>query len=89
MKMSQLKLSNFVSIRINVHSSTGRYLIALIDKSEYIPFFIDLKTGYYGKNLSFETNKKVVSMLEAALNNAMTDYLEHTEKSTKIEEYLI
>lgn len=78
-----------VKFRICVRQSSGRYLLALIDGNEYIPFFIDLKTGYYGKNLSFETNKRVVSMLETALENAMTDYLEHTEESPKAKEYLI
>ena len=66
-----------------------RTIVAIIDESEYIPFFIDLKTGYYGKNLSFETNKRIVSMLETALNNTMTNYLEHTENNPKIEEYRI
>jgi hypothetical protein len=59
-----------VKLRIRVRQSAGRYLLAVIDENEYVPFFIDLKTGYYGKNLSFEANKRVVSMLE----NAMTDY---------------
>jgi len=78
-----------VKLRIRVHQASGRYLIAIIDENEHIPFFIDLKTGYYGKNLSFETNTKVVSMLETALENAMTDYLDHTEENPKAEEYLI
>ncbi len=78
-----------VKLRIRVRQSAGRYLLAVIDKNEYIPFFIDLKTGYYGKNLSFETNKRVVSMLETALENAMTDYLDHTEENPKAEEYLL
>ncbi|MDM8542882.1 hypothetical protein QUF90_17540 [Desulfococcaceae bacterium HSG9] len=76
-----------VKLRIRVRQSVGRYLLAIIDKNEHIPFFIDLKTGYYGKNMSFETNKRVVSMVEAALENAMTDYLEHTEENPKVEEY--
>lgn len=78
-----------VKLRIRIRQSAGRYLIAVIDENEYIPFFVDLKTGYYGKNLSFETNRRVVSMLETALENAMTDYLEHTEENPKAEEYLI
>ena len=78
-----------VKLRIRLGQSVGRYLLAIIDGNEHIPFFIDLKTGYYGKNLSFETNKRVVSMLETALENAMTDYLEHTEGNLKAEEYLI
>ncbi len=78
-----------VKLRIRVRQSAGRYLLAVIDKNEHIPFFIDLKTGYYGKNLSFETNKRVVSMLETALENTMTNYLEHAEESSKTKEYLI
>ena len=78
-----------VKLRIRVRQSAGRYLLAVINENEYIPFFIDLKTGYYGKNLSFETNKRVVSILETALENAMTDYLEHTEGNPKAKEYLI
>jgi len=78
-----------VKLCIRARQSAGRYLLAVIDENEHIPFFIDLKTGYYGKNLSFETDKRVVSMLETALENAMTDYLEHTEENPKAEEYLI
>jgi len=64
-------------------------MIAVIDENEYIPFFIDLKTGYYGKNLSFRTNKRVVSMIETALENTMSDYLEYTEENKKVKEYSI
>lgn len=78
-----------VKLRIRVRQSAGRYLIGIINKDVYFPFFVDLKTGYYGKNLSFETNKRVVSMIETALENAMTDYLEHTEENPKAKEYLI
>ena len=76
-----------VKLRIRVRQSVGRYLVAILDGNEHIPFFIDLKTGYYGKNLSFETNRRVVSMLETALENTMTDYLEHTEENPKAKEY--
>jgi hypothetical protein len=78
---------DIVKLRIRVRQSAGRYLIGIINEDVYFPFFIDLKTGYYGKNLSFETNKRVVSMLETALENAMTDYLEHTEDNPKAKEY--
>jgi len=98
-----LNLKEFVRIGFRKGESRLRTLIsedvtieivklrirAVIDENEHIPFFIDLKTGYYGKNLSFETDKRVVSMLETALENAMTDYLEHTEENPKAEEYLI
>jgi len=78
-----------VKLRIRVGQSAERFLVGIIDESVYFPFFIDLKTGYYGKNLSFETNKRVISMLETALENLMSDYLEHTEENPKIKEYLI
>jgi len=76
-----------IKLRIRVRQSVGRYLLGVINEDVYLPFFIDLKTGYYGKNLSFEANKRVVSMLETALENAMTDYLEHTEENPKAKEY--
>ena len=85
--ISEYAAIEIVKLRIRVRQSAGRYLLAVIDENEYIPFFIDLKTGYYGKNLSFEANKRVVSMVETALENAMTDYLEHTEENPKAEEY--
>ena len=78
-----------VKLRIRVRQSAGRYLLGIINEDVYFPFFVDLKTGYYGRNLSFETNKRVVSMLETALENAMTDYIEHTEQNPKAKEYLI
>lgn len=78
-----------VKLRIRVRQSMGRYLVGIINRDVYLPFFIDLKTGYYGKNLSFETNKRVVLMIESALENAMTDYLNHTDENLKVKEYRI
>ena len=54
-----------------------------------MPVFIDLKTGYYGKNLSFAANKKVVAMIENAFEKTLTDYLEHTEEQPRLTEYRI
>ncbi len=63
--------------------SAGRYLIEITDGNEHIPFFADLKTGYCRKYLSSETNKRVASMLEPALENAMSNSPEHTEENPK------
>ena len=78
-----------VKLRIRVHNSVGRYLIGIIDGSEYLPIFIDLKTGYYGKNMALNADKKVASMLESALENSLTDYLEHTEENPRLTKYII
>jgi len=78
-----------VKLRLRVRQSEARYLLGVINKNEYFPFFIDLKTGYYGRNLRFETNKRVVSKLETALENVMTDYMEHTDENQRLTEYLI
>ncbi|MBF0099476.1 MAG: hypothetical protein HQK77_01065 [Desulfobacterales bacterium] len=78
-----------VKLRIHVHNSVGRYLIGIIDKSEYLPIFIDLKTGHYGKNMSFNSDKKITSMLESAIENTLFDYLEHTKENQRLVEYII
>lgn len=73
-----------VKLRIRVRQAVGRYLLGIINDNEYLPIFIDLKTGYYGKNISLKANKKVVSMLEKSLENTLVDYVEHTEKKPRL-----
>jgi len=80
---------DIVKLRIRVHASVGRYLIGIIDDNEYLPIFIDLKTGVYGKNMSFNASKKIAMMLESAFQNTLTDYLEHTEENPKLTEHII
>jgi hypothetical protein len=72
-----------VKLRIRVRSAVGRYLLAVV-ADDFLPVFIDLKTGRYGKNMSFNANKKVVSMLENAFEEVLLDYLEHTEKEPRL-----
>jgi len=55
----------------------------------YLPIFIDLKTGVYGKNLSFTASKHVVSMLNKALADVLADYLEHTDEDSRLTTYPI
>ena len=76
-----------VKLRIRVHHAVGRYIVGIINDHEYLPVFIDLKTGIYGKNLSFETEKRVVDMLEHAFQQVLTDYLEHTEAHPRLTRY--
>lgn len=64
-------------------------MLGIINNCEYLPIFIDLKTGIYGKSMSFDASKNVVSMLETALENVLTDYLEHTEKNSRLTKYPI
>ncbi len=78
-----------VKLRIYVHQAVGRYLIGIINEHEYLPIFIDLKTGVYGKNMSFNANKQVVLMLETAFKNVLIDYLEHTEEHPRLAKYPI
>ncbi|MDI6792812.1 MAG: hypothetical protein QME81_08110 [bacterium] len=78
-----------VKLRIRVRQAVGRYLLGIINNREYLPIFIDLKTGIYGKSMSFDSSKDVVSMLETALENVLTDYLEHTEKNSRLTKYPI
>lgn len=73
-----------VKLRIRVRQAVGRYLLGIINDNEYLPIFIDLKTGFYGKNISFKTNRKVVSMLEKSLENTLVDYVEHAEKKPRL-----
>ena len=76
-----------IRLRSHASKSAGRYLIEITDGNEHIPFFADLKTGYCRKYLSSETNKRVASMLEPALENAMSNSPEHTEENPKTKEY--
>ncbi|MEA3416343.1 MAG: hypothetical protein U9R02_09350 [Thermodesulfobacteriota bacterium] len=93
---SKLKTETFgnvtiviVKLRIRVHQAVGRYLLGIINEREYVPIFIGLKTGFYGKNMSFNASKKVVSMLETAFENVLIDYLEHTEENPRLTRYPI
>ena len=72
-----------VKLRIRVRSAVGRYLLAVVG-GDCLPIFIDLKTGRYGKNLSFKASKEVVSMLERAFEEVLVDYLEHTEEEPRL-----
>ena len=67
-------------------SAVGRYLLAVVE-DDYVPVFIDLKTGRYGKNLSFSASRRVVSMLEKAFEEVLLDYLEHTEEDPRLSRY--
>jgi len=64
-------------------------LLGIINEREYVPIFIGLKTGFYGKNMSFNASKKVVSMLETAFKSVLIDYLEHTEENPRLTRYPI
>jgi len=74
---------SILNLRIRVQSSIGRYLLAVVNNEHFIPVFIDLKTGRYGKNMSFTASREVVSMLERAFEETLLDYLEHTEENPK------
>ena len=78
-----------VKCRIRKHQVVGRYLLGVIHEQEYLPSFLDLKTGIYGKNLSFQANSRVVSMLNTALVEVLTDYLEHTDATPRLTRYTI
>lgn len=97
-RKGEVRLTTFVfgdvsvdifKLRIRVHDAAGRYLLGLIDNTEFFPIFIDLKTGYYGKNMSLDAERKVASMLESAIMNSLDDYLEHTEKNPRLTVYSI
>jgi hypothetical protein len=73
-----------VKLRIRVAQAIGRYLVGVINDHEYLPIFIDLKTGVYGQNLSFDAEKRVADRLEHAFESVLTDYLEHTDEQSKL-----
>lgn len=90
---SELKKETFgnvevsvVKLRIRVGSSVGRYLLAIVGE-DCIPVFIDLKTGRYGQNMSFHASREVVSMLDRAIEEALVDYLEHTEEEPRLSRF--
>lgn len=78
-----------VKCRIRKQQVVGRYLLGIIHEHEYLPIFLDLKTGIYGKNLSFQASSRVVSMLNTALVEVLTDYLEHTDAMPKLTRYSV
>lgn len=78
-----------VKCRIRKHQAVGRYLLGVIHEQEYLPIFLDLKTGVYGKNLSFQANSRVVSMLNTALVEVLTDYVEHTDATPRLTRYTL
>ncbi len=78
-----------VKLRLRVTGSVGRYLLGIIGEREYLPLFIDLKTGVYGRNLSLDSRKKISSVLENAFRRVLIDYLEHTEKAPRLTRYTI
>jgi hypothetical protein len=78
-KYGQLTIK-IVKLRIRFYQAIGRYLVGIINDQEYLPIFIDLKTGVYGQNLSFDAEKRVAEMLEQAFQSVLRDYLEHTEE---------
>ncbi len=78
-----------VKCRIRKQQAVGRYLLGIIHDQEYLPIFLDLKTGIYGKNLSFQASSRVVSILNTALVDVLTDYLEHTEATPKLTKYVV
>jgi|GEM_PF-1954320 len=76
-----------VKLRIRVYRAVGRYIVGIINDQEYLPIFIDLKTGFYGQNLSFAYEKRVAKMLENAFQSVLRDYLDHTEEHPKLTVY--
>jgi hypothetical protein len=40
---------DIVKLRIYVHDSVGRYLLGIIEESEYIPIFIDIKQDFMAR----------------------------------------
>ncbi len=75
---------SIVKLRIRIHSAIGRYLLGVVNEADYIPIFIDLKTGRYGKNLSYTASRDVVSMLERSFEEVLLDYLDHTDKEPRL-----
>lgn len=78
-----------VKCRIRNQQAVGRYLLGIIDEREYLPILLDLKTGMYGKNLSFHADSRVVTMLNTALAEVLTDYLEHTDATPTLTRYAV
>lgn len=81
----QIKL---VKLRLYVRNVRARYLLAVIrNNDEYLPIFIDIKTGRYGQNMSLEADSQTVKMIESALEDSIQDYLEHTDQHPRMTVY--
>lgn len=78
-----------VKLRLHVRHSVGRYIVGVINNQEFLPIFIDLKKGTYGKNLSFKANHRTVAMLQSAFEHTLNDYIEHTNDNPRLLSYPI
>jgi hypothetical protein len=78
-----------VKLRICVYPADFRYLVGIINEKEYLPIFIDLKTGEYGENLSLEASKRTVRVIETAILGVIGDYLQPGEESPKYTVYQV
>ncbi|MDP2691632.1 MAG: hypothetical protein U1C97_00180 [Candidatus Gracilibacteria bacterium] len=76
-----------VKLRICVRQVKGRYLLGILGDREYIPLLIDLKSGQYGRNMSFQINRKLVSHMHSQMNAVLRDYLAHTDEEPMMTVY--
>ncbi len=78
-----------VKLRLCVYQVNFRYLIGVINDTEYLPIIIDLKKGKLGKNLSLKSDKKTMKAIKSAAINVISDYIEHTEETPKLNAYFV
>ncbi|MBC8444197.1 hypothetical protein H8D83_01285 [Candidatus Woesearchaeota archaeon] len=71
--------ADLFKLRLKINNVDFRYIIVCFkSKNEYLPVFIDLKKGRYGRNLSFNSDKKTVAIINDNLEKVIIDYLTST-----------
>lgn len=77
-------------LRLNVYQVHARYILGVMTEgNDFIPIFIDLKTGKHGENLSFESSKYTQNAIESALEKVINDYSEHTQENPRMKVFII
>lgn len=72
-----------VKLRICVYQVDFRYLLGIIENTDYLPIIIDLKKGRYGKNLSLKADITTIDRIYSTSFSVLSDYLNHTDENPK------
>ena len=64
---------DYVKLRINVNNVSFRYIVIIINNDDHIPVILDLKKGRYGRNLSFNADKKTVAKINSCSRKSIND----------------
>ena len=80
---------DYIKLRININNVNFRYIVIVINNDDHIPVILDLKKGRYGKNLSFNADKKTVAKINSCSRKSINDYMLSTPENQLITCYKI